>query len=153
MEINKDNIVKIYDKGFIFKNFYKNSNEVLKKTLEFERYSNRLGEEIRIRKKYHPELFEEINSFFIKAFKHYCEENSMDSSNYILNNNETFSINFWEPGSSIGSHTDSYLNQNEELIITDFSAIIYMTEDFEGADFVFEGSGTEKEKEEHTGPA
>lgn len=153
MKINKDNMVKISDVGIIFKNFYKNSNEILEKTSEFERHPNRLGEEIRITKNNHSELFEGINSFFIKAFEHYCKENGINSSNYILNNNQTLSINFWEPGASIGSHTDSYINQNDQLIVTDVSAIIYLTEDFEGADFVFEGSGTEKEKEEDTGPA
>lgn len=153
MEINKDSVVKISDIGFILKGFYTDSDKTLSKILAFQQHPNRLGEEVRVTKNYHPELFEEINSFFIKAFDFYCKENSIDPQDYVLNNTQSLTLIFWEPGGSIGSHTDSYINQNDELIVTDFSAIIYLTEDFEGADFVFEGSGTEKEKEEDTGPA
>lgn len=153
MKVDKRDIIKISDIGFVLKNFYTDSDNTLEKFSSFPKQPYRIGEQIRVDAQHHIDLFNSINSFFIKAFQFYCKENNLRYKDYIINNQEALSVIIWEPGGSIGSHTDSYKNENDQIIETDISAIIYLTEDFEGANFVFEKEGAEKEKEEDTGPA
>jgi hypothetical protein len=153
MKIDERDIIKISDIGFVFKNFYTDSDSILEKFSSFQKQPYRIGEQIRVEAQNNIDIFNSINSFFIKAFQFYCEENSLNYEDYIINNQEALFVIIWEPGGSIGSHTDFYKNENDQIIETDISAIIYLTEDFEGADFVFEKEGAEKEKEEDTGPA
>jgi len=153
MKIDERDIIKISDIGFVFKNFYTDSDSILEKFSSFQKQPYRIGKQIRVEAQNNIDIFNSINSFFIKAFQFYCEENSLNYEDYIINNQEALSVIIWEPGGSIGSHTDFYKNENDQIIETDISAIIYLTEDFEGADFVFEKEGAEKEKEEDTGPA
>lgn len=153
IKINEKDILKIEDIGFLFKNFYSFSEDTINKISILPKEEDRIGKIVRVHEKNIPGLVESINSYFLKAFQFYSKENNLIFDDYILNNPEYLPFLFWIPGGSIGSHIDSYQDKNGRIIETDISAIIYLTENFEGSDFTFEKEGAQKTKEEDMGPA
>lgn len=153
IEINKQNVLKIEDIGFLFKSFYDFADDTVNKVSILPKEEDRLGKIVRVNEESVPGLMDSVNSYFLKAFEFYSKENNLVFDDYILNNQAHLPFLFWSPGGSIGSHVDSYQDEEGRTIETDVSAIIYLTEDFEGSNFVFEKEGAEKEKEEDTGPA